>query len=114
MNCSRRLEELVRLGPTAELADKPGGVFLRTRSGMSAEDVTLLEAAARAILRGDDGSLAAQLERAPDARDAAGRRCRAVTRHGGDRPPASRLLPTKRCCSPTGWAGSRRTAGSTS
>ena len=27
------LEELVRLGPTAELADKPGGVFLRTAGG---------------------------------------------------------------------------------
>ena len=60
-----RLEELVRLGPTAELADKPGGVFLRAAAGMPAEDVMLLEAAARAILRGHDGSLAAQLERAP-------------------------------------------------
>ena len=60
-----RLEELVRLGPSAELVDKPGGVFLRAAVGMSAEDVRLLEAAARAILRGNDGSLAAQLARAP-------------------------------------------------
>jgi cellobiose phosphorylase len=60
-----QLEELVRLGPTAELADKPGGVFLQAAAGMPAEDVMLLEAAARAILRGDDGLLAAQLERAP-------------------------------------------------
>ena len=59
------LEELVRLGPTAELSDKPGGVFLRTAGGMPAEDVVLLEAAARAILRGDAGSLAAQLDQAP-------------------------------------------------
>ena len=60
-----RLEELVRLGPTAELADKPGGVFLRGAAGMPAADVMLLEAAARAILRGDEGSLAAQLSERP-------------------------------------------------
>ena len=59
------LEKLVRLGPTAELSDKPGGVFLKAAAGMPAEDVMLLEAAARAILRGDQGTLAAQLERAP-------------------------------------------------
>ena len=49
-NCSR-LEDLV-LGPTAELVDRPGGVFLRDASRMSADDATLLEAAARLILRG--------------------------------------------------------------
>jgi hypothetical protein len=59
------LEELVRLGPTSEMADKPGGVFLRDRGRMPAEDVMLLEAAARAIVRGDAGSLAAQLDQAP-------------------------------------------------
>ena len=71
-----QLEELVRLGPTSEMADKPGGVFLRGAAEMPAADVMLLEAAARAILRGDDGSLAEQLERAPDARHAAGRPAR--------------------------------------
>ncbi|HEX3204952.1 MAG TPA: hypothetical protein VHQ68_01805, partial [Propionibacteriaceae bacterium] len=60
-----QLEELVRLGPTSEMADKPGGVFLRGAAEMPAADVMLLEAAARAILRGDNGSLAEQLERAP-------------------------------------------------
>ena len=60
-----RLEELVRLGPTSELADKPGGVFLRDAAAMPAADVMLLEAAARAILRGDDGSVAEQLAQAP-------------------------------------------------
>jgi cellobiose phosphorylase len=58
-----RLAELVRLAPTAELADKPGGVFLRAAAGMPAEDAMLLEAAARVILRGDNGLLATQLER---------------------------------------------------
>ena len=60
-----RLEELVRLGPTSELADKPGGVFVRSAAAIPAADVMLLEAAARAILRGDDGLLAEQLARAP-------------------------------------------------
>ena len=60
-----QLEELVRLGPTSEMADKPGGVFLRGAAEMPAADVMLLEAASRAILRGDDGSIAEQLERAP-------------------------------------------------
>ena len=59
------LEELVRLGPTSEMADKPGGVFLRGAAEMPAADVMLLEAASRAILRGQDGSIAEQLERAP-------------------------------------------------
>ena len=60
-----QLEELVRLGPTSEMADKPGGVFLRGAAEMPAADVMLLEAASRAILRGQDGSIAEQLERAP-------------------------------------------------
>ena len=60
-----QLEELVRLGPTSEMADKPGGVFLRGTAEMPGADVVLLEAAARAILRGDDGLLAEQLEREP-------------------------------------------------
>src|SRR5688572_20058403 len=46
-----QLEELVRVGPTSEIADKPGGVFLRGTADMPAADV-LLEAAARAMLRG--------------------------------------------------------------
>ena len=60
-----QLAELVRCGPTSEMADKPGGVFLRGAAEMPAADVMLLEAAARAILRGQDGSIAEQLERAP-------------------------------------------------
>jgi cyclic beta-1,2-glucan synthetase len=60
-----QLDELVRLGPTSEMSDKPGGVFLRGAAEMPAADVMLLEAAARAMLRGDAGSLAEQLERVP-------------------------------------------------
>jgi cyclic beta-1,2-glucan synthetase len=61
----RRLEHLVHNAPAAELGDRPGGVFIRDASKMSAEDATLLEAAARVILRTSGGSLAAQLGRAP-------------------------------------------------
>ncbi len=63
-----RLEELVRLGPTSDLQDKAGGVFVRSAADMTAEDVILLEAAARAILRGNAGSLAAQFDQAPTSR----------------------------------------------
>ena len=59
-----RLEDLVQNAPTAELVDRPGGVFLRDASRMSADDATLLEAAARLLLRAGDGALAAQLGRA--------------------------------------------------
>ena len=47
------LEDLVRSAPTAALADRPGGVFLRDASHISADDATLLEAAARLLLRGE-------------------------------------------------------------
>ena len=60
----RELEALLQNAPTAELVDKPGGVFLRAAPRMSSEDTTLLEAAARFILRGSDGPLAAQVGKA--------------------------------------------------
>jgi cyclic beta-1,2-glucan synthetase len=91
----RQLDDLVQKAPTAELVDRPGGVFLRDASRMSPDDATLLEAAARLIIRGGDGSLAAQLTRAQvDA---------------PTQPP--RLLPTRRrkaavaARSPRGGAG---------
>ncbi len=59
------LERLIRVGWTADLADKPGGVFLKSALKMPADDVKLLEASARTILHGDNGVLAAQLDRAP-------------------------------------------------
>jgi cellobiose phosphorylase len=57
----RRLEDLVLSGPTADVTDKPGGVHLRDRAALSVEDQTLLEAAARVILRDDAGTLTEQL-----------------------------------------------------
>lgn len=59
-----QLEGLVKNAPTAELAGRPGGVFLLDASRMSLEDATLLEAAARLVLRGGNGPLSAQLVQA--------------------------------------------------
>src|SRR6185437_11700867 len=60
----RRLQDLVHSMPAADLADRPGGVFIRDASRMPTVDATLLEAAARVVFRGSDGPLAAQLGRA--------------------------------------------------
>jgi cellobiose phosphorylase len=57
------LQNLGQSGAMAELADKPGGVFLRDATRLSADDDTLLEAAARAILSDAKGTLAEQLSR---------------------------------------------------
>ena len=86
----RRLEHLVQNGPTAELVDRPGGVFLRDASGMGADDITLLEAAARLILRGGEGPLAAQVGRAA----ASAARCRPRwPRRGARRQPVAGSPP---------------------
>ena len=60
----RQLDALVQSGPTAHLADKPGGIFLRDTAALSDEDKTLFEAAARVILRDSSGTLVEQLSRA--------------------------------------------------
>ena len=62
----RRLNNLVQSSVTGDFIGKPGGVHLLYAATLSAEDDTLLEAAARAILRDKNGSLAVQL---PPARD---------------------------------------------
>jgi cellobiose phosphorylase len=102
-----RLAELVRLCPTSELADKPGGVFLRAAGRIPADDVMLFEAAACAILRGNDGLLAAQLSGRPPG-DAAGR----PASHSHDRDDHCRqaALP-RRLLFANGWAASRLTDG---
>ncbi|HEY1339176.1 MAG TPA: cyclic beta 1-2 glucan synthetase, partial [Bryobacteraceae bacterium] len=60
----RELQELVQNARAADLVDKRGGVFIRDTSRMPADDVTLLEAAARVVLLGSDGPLTTQLDRA--------------------------------------------------
>ena len=57
------LEALVQSSPSAELAGKPGGIYLLDAAALSLEEKTLFEAAARVILRDCDGSLSEQLFR---------------------------------------------------
>ncbi len=57
------LLNLVRASEERGLIDKPGGVFVRKATHLSADDRTLLLAAARCVLAGDRGSLAAQMDR---------------------------------------------------
>ena len=91
MNCSTRLEELVRLGPTAAARTSRAGCS-SGRGRMPADDVILLEAAARASSAGTTASLAEQLERAP-APHAAGRAApssRATAAAAAGKPAAAR------------------------
>jgi cyclic beta-1,2-glucan synthetase len=55
---------VVRSSEAHGLVDKPGGVFLRKGAQIAEEDRILLQAAARVVLVGGRGSLAAQVERA--------------------------------------------------
>lgn len=50
---------------TGQVADRPGGIFVRRADQMPEEDRVLLQAAARVILRGGRGSLAEQASRRP-------------------------------------------------
>lgn len=55
------LEFMIRAGYSSNLVDKQGGIYLRTRSQISAEEVTLLEAISRVVLLGGKGPLSVQL-----------------------------------------------------
>lgn len=54
---------LIRASDSHGLVDKPGGIFLRKAAQLNDDDRNLLEAAARVVLNGSRGSLAAQVER---------------------------------------------------
>jgi cyclic beta-1,2-glucan synthetase len=53
----------VAAGNAAQLFDRPGGIFTRRVDQLSAEDLALLEAAARIVLSDENGTLAEQLNR---------------------------------------------------
>ncbi|MBN2337263.1 MAG: cyclic beta 1-2 glucan synthetase [Acidobacteria bacterium] len=53
---------LVAAGTEANVADRPGGVFVRTAEQMSEEDRILLQTVARAIISDGRGSLADQID----------------------------------------------------
>ena len=59
---NEELQSLVRGSDDRALLDKPSGVFLRKAALMPKEDQILLQAAARCVLAGDQGSLATQIE----------------------------------------------------
>ncbi|HTU17645.1 MAG TPA: glucoamylase family protein, partial [Gemmataceae bacterium] len=60
------IQEAVRSSHSHGLMDKPGGVFVRKAAQMPEEDQVLLQAAARAVLVGRQGSLSMQLDEVMD------------------------------------------------
>lgn len=58
----KQLEMLLESGSWAAWKDRPGGVFLLRGDGLDGSSRLLLEAAARAVLRGDRGDLVRQLD----------------------------------------------------
>jgi cellobiose phosphorylase len=56
-----RLRMLVRTGHALQLADRPGGVFLRNADHIQPEVLNLLESVARVVITGDGGPVALQL-----------------------------------------------------
>lgn len=56
-----RLRMLLRTGHALQLADRPGGVFLRTADQIQPDVLNLLESVARAVITGDSGPIALQL-----------------------------------------------------
>jgi cyclic beta-1,2-glucan synthetase len=58
----QQLQDLVRASDSHGVVDQPGGVFLRKADTLSDDDRVLLLTAARVVLAGNRGSLAAQVE----------------------------------------------------
>jgi len=56
-----RLRMLLRTGHALQLADRPGGVFLRNADHLQPEVLNLLESVARAVITGDAGPIGLQL-----------------------------------------------------
>lgn len=57
------LNALIGSGPSAQLVDKPGGIFLRRGDQISTEDRTLLQTVARLVLDDSAGDLAKHADR---------------------------------------------------
>jgi cyclic beta-1,2-glucan synthetase len=58
----QQIQDLVRASDSHGLVDQPGGVFVRKAVNLADEDRVLLLTAARAVLVGNRGSLAGQIE----------------------------------------------------
>jgi len=103
------LASLLDAGPWAAYRDKPGGAFLLRGESIPAPEKVLLASVARAVVSGDRGELADQLDRpVPEAalrrRPAAARAAAARTAPGGG---------GRGSASTTASAASPRTAAST-
>jgi cyclic beta-1,2-glucan synthetase len=64
-----RLHLLVRTGHALQMADKPGGVFIRRADQIAPDVLNLLESVARATLEADRGPIALQLNQRGVRRD---------------------------------------------
>jgi cyclic beta-1,2-glucan synthetase len=62
-----QLQDALRTSDAHTLVDRSGGVFLRQTGHLSAGDLLLLQAAARVVLAGNRGLLAAQLDHAEES-----------------------------------------------
>ncbi len=56
------LKDIIRLSPAGPLADRPGGVFLRSTSQISESEISLLETVARVVIDAELGGLAETLK----------------------------------------------------
>ncbi len=99
-------------GPWSTWQHRPGGAYLLRADRMGRAERVLLEAVARAILRGDDGDLRTQLDR-PDALRNPSRPCshrhrlRRLRSDGGPCGAAHDARPTASAASPTTDAPTR-------
>ncbi len=59
------IQRQIRISGSKALTDKPGGIFVRRKELLMAEDVQLLKSIARVFLRADQGRLDEQLKRRP-------------------------------------------------
>ena len=82
------ISDIVLSRQTHDILKRPGDVFILDKTRMTEEDVILLHAAARIILRGDGRSLAEQAQDRPDMKWPAERK---FVRHSGTDP----IIPTK-------------------
>jgi cellobiose phosphorylase len=106
-----RLQADLQAGPAGPLLGKPGGVFVLDAGKVSADDVVLLTAAARAVLGGGPRSLADQLDCRPAA--AALPPPLTITQPPAPEPAGTPAMPPRAYGSGTAVVGSQAMVAST-
>ena len=109
------LEALLDEGPWRAWKHRPGGAYLLRGERMTEAERTLLASVARAVLSGDRGELANQLDRPHPEPDVHEPEALALPDAGGGAEAVASRSPSRcrRWPSPTGAAASRRAAAST-